>query len=211
MTRPLDLVGSRFGKLAVKERVRTEVPQSFWRCECDCGQTAIVRGTQLTKGKTHSCGCLRRDTMRELGKASRTHGHSTRGGGTPTLRSWRNMVKRCTDPTDKAWPRYGGRGIRVCERWVNGFENFLSDLGPCPSGLTIERRDNDKDYTPDNCFWASRRRQANNRSSNIRATINGETLTVAQWAARMQVRPGLVYKRLGRGWSIERALTPPRS
>jgi hypothetical protein len=210
MVKPLSLEGMRFGKLVVSERAFSPSPGTRWLCVCDCGQTTVVSGPVLTRGTTKSCGCLRREVSRRLGSASRTHGHG-RNGGSPTHRTWRGMVKRCADPEDRDWPRYGGRGIRVCARWASAFENFLADMGVRPEGMTLERRDNDKDYDPDNCFWASRKRQANNRSSNIRATINGETLTVAQWAARLRLRPGLVYKRLQRGWPIEEALTPPRT
>ena len=208
--RALNLKGMRFGRLTVQERAASDSQGTRWRCSCDCGGTTVVGGSVLTRGTTKSCGCLRKDVMRDLGKSSRTHGHG-KNGGSQTHRSWRNMVKRCTDPSDRAWKRYGGRGIKVCPSWANSFEAFLADLGAAPKGMTIERRDNDGDYAPENCFWASRKRQANNRSSNIRATINGETLTVAEWAARLHLRPGLVYTRLRRGWPIEQALTPPRT
>lgn len=209
MNRPLELSGHRFGALLVLEKAESPDTQSRWRCRCDCGETAVIRGTTLRTGHTRSCGCLRKTTIAAVGRRAFKHGHGG-NGGSPTLRTWRGMVKRCTDPEDKDWPRYGGRGIKVCPSWEASFEAFLADLGARPAKMTLERRDNDRDYAPDNCFWASRKAQANNRSSNINLTINGETLSAAAWADRYGMPRGLIYTRLRRGWPASRIFEPAR-
>lgn len=207
--RALNLQGMRFGRFTVSERVPSDSQGTRWLCVCDCGSQKIVSSQVLSRGTTKSCGCLRREVSTERGRSSVKHGHSA-NGGSPTLRTWRSMIKRCTDPSDKDWSRYGKRGIKVCEAWSDNFENFLSDMGPRPPGLTLERRDNDGRYGPENCYWATRKRQANNRISNSCLTINGETRTLTDWAAHHGLRPGLVYTRFHRGWPIERMFEPPR-
>lgn len=126
-----------------------------------------------------------------------------------------SMKKRCYCETFKAYHCYGGRGIRVCERWLEprgvGFRNFLKDMGPRPEGLTLERRDTDGDYTPSNCVWATMKDQGNNRRNNIRITFNGETKTATQWAHAIGLRGGdIIMKRIAAGVPLETALTVPR-
>lgn len=123
---------------------------------------------------------------------------------------WRGMRDRCTRPDDSRWARYGGRGIRVCERWLS-FENFLADMGepPGPGRWTIDRKDNDGHYEPGNCRWASYRTQARNKSNNRVITWRGYTLCLAEWAERLAVPRSLLEGRLRRGWDVERAFTCP--
>lgn len=131
------------------------------------------------------------------------HGRS----GTPIYRIWADMRKRCLNPNAFAYDRYGGRGITFCDRWKT-FENFLADMGERPSPKhTLERRDNDRDYSPENCLWATRKEQARNRSSSVRITAGGLTLTIAEWAERTGVHQRVVWMRLNRyGWPVEKAV-----
>lgn len=122
---------------------------------------------------------------------------------------WRNMVRRCHDPADSNYPRYGGRGITVCEAWRDDPAQFLADMGQPPKGMTLERIDNDGPYCPANCRWASPGEQALNRRSNQLLTFRGVTQPAVAWAQQLRMPPYTLYKRLQRGWSVRRALTVP--
>ncbi len=209
MTAPLELAGMKFSRLTVLHRVIRGHAYTEWLCRCDCGKAIEVRGPCLTRGTTRSCGCFRKEKMQKIGQDNKVHGHGLHGGS-PTYRSWKAMLERCLKPSGKDWPRYGGRGISVHKPWQQTFEAFLADMGPQPKSQTLDRYDNDGDYNPNNCRWASRKEQANNRSSNISITRDGECLTVAEWSSRLGLDPHLVYRRLSRGWSAERALRLPR-
>jgi len=117
------------------------------------------------------------------------------------------MLQRCEDENSQAYPSYGGRGITVCEEW-HTFENFYRDMGDPPKGLTLDRENNDGPYCKNNCRWATKRVQANNRRSSKLITFNGKTLTQAEWERELGLKYGVIWQRLDRGWSIERALTP---
>ena len=128
---------------------------------------------------------------------------------TRTYGSWRSMVYRCTNPNRPEYPRYGGRGIMVCEKWLS-FDSFLLDMGVCPSKKhTIERIDNDKGYNPDNCKWATYIENLNNKSTTVKYTHNGQTMSIAQWARTKGFSRGKLWKRLHRGWSFEKAINKP--
>jgi hypothetical protein len=203
--RPLELViGARYGRLIVKgiaERIPNQRRRQ-WECTCDCGNTARVNATSLASGAIQSCGCLQRETAATtLRTALTTHGQSA----TVTYRIWKGMITRCVNPANHAWQYYGGRGIKVCERWMK-FENFLADMGPRPAGLSLERENNDGNYEPGNCKWATDDEQANNNRHNRWITHNGETLTLSAWAERLGILRSSLHGRIARQ-GVERALS----
>lgn len=199
-----NLEGQRYQKLVVIEwagwRQYSNGRESTWLCQCDCGKQAVVPQRNLAGGNTKSCGCI-------IGKHKRTHG----GTGTPEFRVWDAMRRRCSDTSHPSYPDYGGRGISVCERWQD-FANFLADVGPRPSAdHSIDRYpNNDGNYEPGNVRWATRVEQSNNRRSSRLIEFGGESLTLAQWERRVGLKPGMLFRRLEAGWSIEKALSPPR-
>lgn len=136
------------------------------------------------------------------------HGHKTAENPSREYVIWRNMRARCTNPTDVGFHKYGGRGIAVCAPWLDDFVNFLADMGRCPGpSHSIERIDNDGNYEPGNCRWATPKEQANNRRSSRYLTFNGEVATMTQWAERVGLKVATLHARLKAGWSEERALT----
>ena|SRR5208283_3388198 len=160
----------RFGRLTVLS-VFSQTGQHGARllCLCDCGVVKDFRVQHLLKGLTQSCGCLRRE---RIYKACRKHGHARHGARTPEYRTYNSMIQRCQNPRTPYFKNYGGRGIRVCDRWKNSFEAFLVDMGPRPLGrngqvaaYSIERVNNDGNYEPDNCKWATKKEQRANQRS----------------------------------------------
>ena len=138
------------------------------------------------------------------------HGEAHTNRTTPEYNVWVAIKKRCYNPTYKDFPRYGARGIRVCDRWLESFLNFLADMGRRPSSRhSLERINNDGPYAPENCRWALSVEQANNRRNNRHITFNGRTLTVAQWERALGTKRGLILDRLQRGWTIDAAMTRP--
>lgn len=161
----VQLNGQRFGRLYVIKFIGITKHKSVWECRCDCGAIANVRSNNLRAGTTKSCGCLHRETAAQLGAISGTHGCAKRSGRSPEYKVWVGMKQRCCDPRKGNFKYYGGRGIRICERWLgsDGFANFSSDMGPRPKGLTIDRINNDGNYEPSNCKWSTQSEQTKNR------------------------------------------------
>lgn len=194
----MNLLGQRFGRLTVIGDAGMDATRKnkVWQCQCDCGQTRAVPTAKLTRGHYVSCGCYRR----ELLEGSRqSHGMSK----TRTYKIWKGMHYRCTNPKCAKYHRYCRRGIEVCKRW-DKFGNFYDDMGAAPKGMSIDRIDNDGDYEPSNCRWATPRTQARSYSRHI--SHHGETKTIAAWASEQGVDRRALKARLDRGWSIDRAL-----
>ncbi len=181
-----DLTGRVFERLTVIARVRDEAGRTLWKCLCSCGREHAASATHLQKGRTLSCGCLR------LEKHT-THGMS----GSRVYGIWQAMKDRCTNPANDAYAAYGGRGIGVCERWLQSFENFLEDMGePAPAEEIDRYPNNDGNYEPGNCRWASRDEQVNNTRANVHVTVNGQRLSIPQAARAHGMKVDTLRHRL---------------
>jgi hypothetical protein len=197
----LDLTNKKFNRLTVDSFVgRDNFRDSVWSCVCDCGNIVEVTGGNLKKGNTKSCGCLKKEVKNEH---KIKHGHTQHGVKSKVYTCWISMIQRCYNPNRDGYKNYGGRGIKVCERW-HTFENFYNDMGDCPEGLTLDREDNNKDYTPENCRWATNKEQSNNTRRNHRVTYKGETKTLSQWAQDL----GINKSKLRRDWIKIGIITP---
>jgi hypothetical protein len=203
-----DLRGQKFGQLTVLERAEdalepTGRKRTMWQCHCVCGNSVIVPATHLSGGNIKSCGCWMRQTARER---SYRHGMTA----TRTYWVWSQMIGRCTNPKQMYYSLYGGRGIKVCDRWLNSFEAFYEDMGECPDGLSIDRINNDGDYKPENCRWATPKEQARNRKSNRILTWRGETRCLSEWSERLGISRSVLHARISLlNWDINRAFTEP--
>lgn len=207
----IDLTGKVFERLTVLGFAGSP-PSSgkrpmLWNCVCLCGTIKVVHGGDLKKGHTRSCGCWQKQTV---GERSETHGNAGRGKVTRVYRTWQNMLTRTTNLKSKEYHNYGGRGIKVCDRWQNSFENFLFDMGqPITAKHTLDRIDNEGGYCKENCRWATPKDQARNTRINHILEFNGKKACLAEWTESFGLRRSSLWSRLRRGWSVERALTTP--
>lgn len=198
----VDLTGRKFNCLTVVKQISKSGGRVMWECSCDCGKTTIVAAGNLRGSQVKSCGCLRSKSSKER---STTHGMSE----TPEFYLWLTMIQRCENPNDKAFKNYGGRGIKVCERW-HKFENFIADMGRRPTdGLQLDRKDNDGGYCPENCRWVTPTTNCNNRRVTVNITLNGVTKPLAVWAKEFGLGHGTLLYRFNRGWPAEKMLTSP--
>lgn len=201
-----DLTGQRFGMLVVVEESNERIQRKrAWICKCDCGKTHIALGTRLTHGNVHSCGCLR---YKKAAEALTTHGKRH----TRLYSIWTNMRNRCNLPTSTEYERYGARGIKVCDEWQHDFEAFYNWAlsNGYRDDLTLDRKDNDGNYEPSNCRWATSYEQTRNTRNNRMIEYNGKTHCITDWANITGIPCALIGQRIDRlGWSIERALTEP--
>jgi hypothetical protein len=190
-----DLSGRTFGKWTILREVSHANGKVRWLCRCKCGKECAVRSNHLLSGASDGC----------VSCSHRAHGMSKK----PEYNSWCLMRQRCANPKHRSRHRYGGRGIQVCARWAS-FEAFYEDMGPKPSQHhSIERKDNDGDYEPENCIWATRKQQQRNKSGNRMLTFNGETRCVSEWAELVGIHHNTLRSRLRLGWNVERVLTTP--
>ncbi len=205
------LAGEKFGRWTAIHPV-AGCERKKWVCRCDCGTERAVQPSCLRSGSSQSCGCLHREVVSELAKTMRLKHGASRGDGTRAYTSWLLITQRCTNKNNKKYKDYGGRGITVCERWTgpDGFATFLSDMGEPPPGMTIDRKENNGGYSPENCRWATAKQQSRNRRSNIMVTMNGMTKTLIEWCEEFGVKYKLVHNRVrGLGWDVSKAITSP--
>jgi len=197
---PLDLKNKKFGRLTPVEVVFIDKKRK-WICKCDCGNEVVALAGSLTSGNSKSCGCFHREN---LSKRNFKHG----GAKTPTYYIWAALKDRCLNKNNKSWKRYGGRGIKVCDKWME-FKGFYEDMGEKPGKeFSIDRKDNDGDYEKSNCRWVTKLTQSNNTSTNKFVIAFGEKKTIAEWTRdkRCEVSSQTLGKRLKRGIKPENAM-----
>lgn len=194
-----DLTGQSFGKLLVVSFSyrNPKTYKRYWNCACQCGTSIEVDGSHLVAGHTKSCGCI-------LTK----HGNARRGSETPEYRAWLSAKVRTGDINHPSYRTHGGRGITMCDRWENSFENFLEDMGTKPSQKhSLDRIDNNKGYSKENCRWATIYQQARNKRSTRIICFNGVKKSLPEWSEEYGIMSERIRQRLKSGWSIEKSLT----
>jgi len=198
-----NLSSERFGNFIVlKFSHQDKNGHRHWLCKCDCGTIKSVDGPALVAGHTKSCGkCIPRSGPLK-------HANAKRLQVTPEYKTWLSMKARTTNPSSKSYAKYGAVGIKTCERWFNSFENFLADMGRKPT-LThsLDRIDNSKGYSPENCRWATPSQQARNRRTNVILDLHGLKKTVKEWSEITGIQPSTIHARLKMGWSINKTLS----
>jgi hypothetical protein len=206
MGKPIDLTGQKFNRLTVQELAgKNKHHQIMWNCLCDCGSIKKVCAGDLKSGNTQSCGCYGKEQVR---KRFTTHGQTKSRVRTRAFKCWGDMLQRCNNSNNKNYKNYGGRGIKVCLRWLESFENFYEDMGDVPDGMTLDRKDNDGDYCKENCHWSTHGEQCLNTRRNRWIEFQGERKTITQWERHLGMGNGTLAHRLNK-WSVEDALTRP--
>ena len=205
-----DLTGKKFGRLTVIDKAEKHVKPSGgtvgrWKCKCDCGNVLVVDTHSLKSGHTQSCGCRKIEMLVEQ---STKHGMYRK----TVYRTWDSMVQRCENQRHKQYNDYGGRGIKVCDRWRNSFQAFFDDVSILPhfgeNGYTLDRMNVNGNYEPTNVRWATKKEQQNNMRSNLLISYNDQTKTLSQWAEELGFKNSTLYSRIVTyGWDIERAMT----
>ncbi len=196
-----DLTNQSFGRWTVEGPAENSRPFK-WTVRCQCGSKSEITGDNLTLGKSKSCGCL----SVEMLKARATHGHSRRGVRSRTFNVWRAMLQRCKNQNCAAYKDYGGRGIKVCEEWLD-FSNFLHDMGEAPGNLQIDRQDNDLGYFKGNCRWVTPQQNSMNRRSNRKYEFQGSLLTITEVSVLTGILVGTLESRIRYGWTLEAAFS----
>lgn len=200
------LAGQTFGHLTASHSIGSDRHgNSIWICKCVCGNVHAVTGTLLKRGHSKSCGCSKSSM---LAQAKTKHGMC----GTKEYHIWAGIKSRCTNPNVEEWPRYGGRGIQLCDEWMDSFESFYNHVGPIPDpGHMIDRINNNGHYEPGNVRWTTRDIQNNNTRANRVLTCSGKTQNLGQWAKELGIHQITLGRRIDRqGWSVEKALTTPK-
>lgn len=197
----LELTGQKFGRLEVVGYAGLDARRNTrWHCVCECGERRTHVGSNLRRGNIVSCGCKRRGPRVETPAASH-----------PDFNVFCAILTRCNNPNEPNYHRYGGRGIKVCDKWVNGgFWEFIADMGPRPTPQhSIDRIDVNGDYCPENCRWATDKEQGRNRRNNVRLTYKGETLSMSELAEKIGMNYKTFRSRIYKGWDVDRAVNTP--
>ncbi len=199
MHRFYDLTGQKIGRLKVLQRSQSIKGASTWLCECDCGTVKSIRGQYLRNGNAVSCGCYQKEVVRK-------HGRRGKKGDPrdPTYISFVAMKGRVMNPNNPAYHNYGGRGIQICEAWMNGgFVQFLKDMGDRPEGKSLDRIDHNGDYTPENCRWATATEQSQNRRGLHLLACNGKVQAFSAWARELGISRGVLQRKMDKGMTLE--------
>ena len=201
----VNLTGLTFSRLTAIGIVGKQWRNYVWKCECECGNITHVKSGELRSGGIKSCGCWKIEATK---LTMTTHGHTAGNNrkASPAYSRWCDIKTRCTNHNRTYSHRYADRGIKMCDRWANSFESFLEDMGHPPEGMTIDRIDNERGYSKENCRWATMREQAANTSRNRRITISGESMIVMDASRRFGVSQYTIYNRLNRGLSDHEAV-----
>lgn len=199
----INLTGKTFGRLTVISRAIHPSRHVYWFCSCSCGINKIIRGGHLNDGRIVSCGCYR---------PMMTHNESSGGEVTKEYSSWVHIKARCLNHNNHKYHLYGGRGIAICDRWINSYENFLADMGRAPSPEhTIDRKDNNGNYEPDNCRWATIEEQQNNRRITFKVEFNGQQIPISVLCRQFGgiVNSNVASWRIRAGWPVLKSVTIP--
>ncbi len=215
-----DLAGQRYSRLIVlgyvgNHQLANGRNRPRFLCQCDCGGTAVLQAQTLISGYAKSCGCYQREVASKTAKRLRAEGlfriggHKRHGLSHTSIHNiWSGIRERCRNANSAGFKRYGGRGIDMCDRWYDSFEAFYEDMGPRPAGMSVDRIDNDKGYSPENCRWATVSEQAQNTSKNTIVEYNGESMALAEAARRSGVKRGTIKARIERGLTGARVFEP---
>lgn len=204
VSRTKDISGMTFSYWTVVARAGYKRNGAAWLCRCECGTEKIMQGSRLILGESKSCGCRPKQIA--------SHGHTTNYSRSATYQSWQSMVSRCTQPSNPAFVHYQKRGITICEGWRK-FDNFFQDMGERPEGTTLDRIDNNGNYEPGNCRWATKQQQANNRFTNKRFELYGVGYTIAELSEKFGIPRDVLRGRLVKArtpWPIEEAVLPAK-
>lgn len=198
MGRLIDITGNKYGRLTVIQHLGVKTRRThYWRCQCECGNIIETSGDNLKKGNSKSCGCISKECS-----WNKTHGMAK----TTEYAIWNSMKMRCINPNNEAYSNYGGRGIKVCERWANSFENFYQDMGKRPEGMSIDRINVNGNYCPENCRWATIEEQSRNKRDNVYIEYKGERKILSDWANDLNMSVAALSNRLNKyGYTIEEA------
>lgn len=185
MPKFIDLTGNKYGRLMVIQRARLKSRRTMWECKCECGNTVVVSADHLKNGHTKSCGCYRRDVSAKHNMCEHE-----------LYPTWNNMMQRCNNPKHIAYERYGGAGIKVCDEWkdITAFINWANESGYDRS-LTLDRIDNAKGYSPENCKWSTKSEQAINRRTSKMYEYKNEIMTLNQWSRKLKIPQSTLWYR----------------